>query len=343
MEGPSNVRELDSWYNGLSVGEKEILRKSLQNRTFKCWNQLKQDHLDLSWKPELSDDPTLYKYEESESGLFYECPNILEYLQDCRYRQERVTSEVIKDFELIHKTKKQKLFLWVSDVYQDIITEFSKALREFLQDKSKRVSISTDIFEDKYIIITNVVVDNYTQKTELLTEFKSTLSPELAAPLAVYFDNKPEPYEKLPSIANVGYLNTTAINLVSNGYRVNAALVSQIKDIVASHVGDRKYVNITINIGCMNITNNYGTKPESDYAKFVEHILVDKPEWYTPNTWLPKSILVEKFNERFGKSISSNLFMRNMNSEELMKNISTEEKRARYGGKIQRVFLTKNI
>ena len=237
MEGPSNGTELKDWIAGMSDEEAEMLCRNLQNKNFKCWNQLKQDHLELSWKPELSEDATTLKYEESESGLYYECPNILEYIQDCRYRKNRVASEVIRDFELIHKNNKQKLFLWVSELFEPIITTFSDALKDFLAAKStKRVSISTDKFEDRYIILTNIIVDNYDQKVEILNEFKSTLTPKLAAPLAVYFDNKPEPYEKIPSVANEKYKNPISQKLKDNNYELTIELKQEILDISICYI-----------------------------------------------------------------------------------------------------------
>lgn len=340
-----NVNEsksLDEWYVSLSPEEKEQVFNGVQDKRLKCTDPNKRSHLRMSWKPELSDNSTLFKYEESESGLYYECPNILEYIQDCRHRKNRVASEVIRDFELIHKNNKQKLFLWVSELFEHIINVFSDALTDFLATKStKRVSISTDKFEDRYIILTNIIVDNYDQKVEILNEFKSTLTPELAAPLAVYFDNKPEPYERIPSIANPSYLNTATIDLVNKGYRMDATLAQQVKDIIASHVSDGKYINIIINIGCT--FNNYGTEPMSDYAKFVEYIMLNKPDWYKPGEWISKSILVEKFNEQYKSDISSQVFSRRMHAEKLMEHISEGEKRARVNGKRQRLFLAKNF
>jgi len=83
--------------------------------------------------------------------------------------------------------------------------------------------------------------------------------------------------------------------------------------------------------------------PDNNYGRFVRHILEDKPDWFTPGEWLPKSILVEKFNERFGTGISLRQFMRCMNSEGLIKHICLEEKRARVKGHPQRLFLCKDI
>ena len=88
MNPPSNAAEVDSWYNSLSNSEKEQLFKCIPDKMLKCRDPAKRAHLEMCWKPELSDDIDLLKYEEHESGLFYECPSILEYIRDCRLRQE---------------------------------------------------------------------------------------------------------------------------------------------------------------------------------------------------------------------------------------------------------------
>ena len=343
MNPPSNAAEVDSWYNSLSNSEKEQLFKCIPDKMLKCRDPAKRAHLEMCWKPELSDDIDLLKYEEHESGLFYECPSILEYIRDCRLRQETVTSESIRDYELVHHDKPQKLFLWIPTRYGEMIDAFQEALKDFLSSHStKPITLTADVFEGKFIIVTNVIVGGYEEKIKLLVEFKKTLLPELADPLILYIAKKPDTYEKIPSITNAGYLNSVTRELVRRGYRPDAALIKQIQDTVTSHTSDRSYGNITI-ININITTNNYYNGGKSDYVKFVEHILVEKPTWYTPNTWLPKSILVKKFNERFDTDISSNVFMRNMHSEGLMNQISEREKRARMGGKPQSLFLSKNF
>jgi len=344
MEKETPQPDIDTWYASLSPEEKEKLFNGVAkiDKPLKCIDPHKRSHLELSWKPELSEDTTTLKYEESESGMFYETHSILEYIQDCRQRKRRVT-EAIRDFELIHREREQKLFLWVSDTFCDIIDTFSVELHKFLSDQSsKKVNVSVDAFEDKYVIMTNIIVGGYEHKVELLKAFKATIDTKLAEPISVYFDNKPEPHEKIPSVANEGYKNPSVVELVSNGYRLNSVLLEQLKSVAASQFSDGQNVQIVINIvGCT--FNNFATTSESNYSKFVEYILTDKPEWYKPNEWLPKSILVEKFNEKYGTDISSQVFMRRMHSEGLMTKISEQEKRAKLGGKIKSVFFCKNI
>jgi len=145
-------------------------------------------------------------------------------------------------------------------------------------------------------------------------------------------------------VANEDYKHPHVIKLVNDGYRVTSSLLEQIKTVAASQFGDEKNVVINIHLNMIGCTiNNFAIGSGSDYSKFVNHILADKPGWFTPNEWLPKSILVEKFNEMYGTDVQSHIFIRNMNSEGLMEKISEREKRSRVNGKIQSVFLCKNI
>ncbi len=344
MECPKDGQGFKDYIAGLSIDEAEKLFQNIEKQNRKCWNPIKQDHLELSWKDELSEDKSTLKYEESESGMFYETHNILEYIQDCRYRKQRVP-EAIRDNELIPRDQPQKLFLWISDTFLDRIDEFADALNKFLTSKSsKKVDIHVSSFENKYIIMTNVIVDGYEYKIELLKEFQSTLDSKLSETLSVYFDNEPNLHERIPSVANEDYKHPHVIKLVNDGYRVTSSLLEQIKTVAASQFGDEKNVVINIHLNMIGCTiNNFAIGSGSDYSKFVNHILADKPGWFTPNEWLPKSILVEKFNEMYGTDVQSHIFIRNMNSEGLMEKISEREKRSRVNGKIQSVFLCKNI
>jgi len=81
----------------------------------------------------------------------------------------------------------------------------------------------------------------------------------------------------------------------------------------------------------------------SPYAEFTTYIVNNKPDWYRTGKWLLKSMLVEKFNERYENNISLKLFMRCMHAENLMDYISDGEKRSRINGKLQRLFLCKDL
>ena len=65
---------------------------------------------------------------------------------------------------------------------------------------------------------------------------------------------------------------------------------------------------------------------KSKYVEFVNHILIERPEWYVPNTWLPHSLLVEKFNERIGADEKSHIITRNMNNNGLLSKSRAIEK-----------------
>ena len=303
-----------------------------------CMNRNKLELMDSEfWKKEISETPKKFIYREPETGLFYETMDIREYLQDCRQRKRVLSTEDILDYEMVHKDNPQKLFFWISKRFEDDIERFSAALKKFLLDEFMQdTSISVDEFEDRFIIVcSNIIVENYEQKMALLKKFGSVYRTD---EIGGYIAQTIGTYEEIPSIANAGYKNAISAALIANGYRPNRKIMDQIESLaVMSITVDSVNVHITNNI-TVNI-NNYNR--ESPFSKFVNHILSDKPDWYVSGEWIPKQVLVEKFNEFNESDISLRLLIRNLKSEDLYKKICVNEKRSRQDGKKIQLFLAR--
>ena len=303
-----------------------------------CMNYEKLNHLQLDWKNKLSDDPETFKYREPETNMYYETRNILEYIQDCRQRKNVLSDQDIMDYELVHKDVSQKLFFWINKRFEDDIEAFSSALKKFLLRKTGKIAeISIDEFGDKLIVIcTNIVVDNYLQKKHLLTDFGSYYrTDEIGGYIARVIDT----YEEIPSIANAAYKNAETMALVGRGYLPNKALAEQLMKIIPRH--DLSGGMTVVFINNVNITNIHQAT-DTPFKQFVDHILQDQPDWYIPDTWLPKSTLADKFEEHSHLKTRISDLVRHLKSEGLFDKIAAGEKRARYGDakKLISLFLT---
>ena len=343
MEGNHHYTE-DDLKKYLDEYQDDALAKILAviNSQKVCLNPRKEEQLRHTWKDELSEDIELLKYHEPETGLYYETEDVKAYIQDCKMRHRALSDQEILDYELVHPDKPHKLFFWVGDIYEPYIDEFSALLGSWLTEKLKNdPKISIDKFDNKYIVVcSGAIVKSYVDKINLLEKFRKTLPDPLSGVLAEYLLQERDTYEKIPSIANSLYQNDGTAMLLANNYQLTSAIYEELIPRMPCSI-DGRPVLIQINImGDVNI-NHTTAIPDSIYEKFVQHIKQDKPDWYRSGKWLPKSILVEKFNELYDQNIALSVLMRNLKLNDLFKEISADEKRSKVAGKLVRMFLTK--
>jgi len=105
----------DEWYTTASDEEKLRIISALKKRHF-CFNLRKVRHLEMDWKKHISDDPETFKYRESETNMYYETSNIMNYLEDCRVRKASVSDQDILDYEMVHRDVPQKLFFTIPGI-----------------------------------------------------------------------------------------------------------------------------------------------------------------------------------------------------------------------------------
>jgi len=310
-------------------------------------DKIRIDHFnDRGWLTEPTDNPEIFRFKDPETGMYFETDHIPKYLRDCTVRQDCIYTKDILDKECIHKDTPQKLFFVVPTLGKDMVPELTRALKEWiLSEYEKEPEIVLGTHKESIIVIcTNIIVSNYEQKKEIIERFSKTLSIGLQYLLRPYLNSEVDVFETLPSVTNKDYETTFIVDLLDNEYIPDSGTdtLEQLMKFLPTNLNLTAGNNIVINIIINNInnTNNYAGGI-SQYRAFVEHIQKDKPDWYHPGEWLPKHILVEKYNERNGTDVSLRTLMRNFRSEDLMKEISGEEKRMRIAGKQTRVFLAK--
>ena len=339
------VREYQERVSSMTDEEYDMFFRYLLRGEVK-FNPLKEQYCESSgWKDDISDDLDTHKYQEPETKKYFETDNIVEYLRDCRNRQGIPTAANIRDYELVHKDTKQKMFFTTDKAFEERISDFIKEATKWMVHEFKTdPQITADESEDYIVVVCkSIVVENYEQKIDVLKRLKQSLPKELGAILGDYVATDVAEYESIPSIANQTYQTEITKALMAAGYRPNRDILRRIHEMIPTYtegMGPLVVINIFNDFTGATI-NNFGT--DSIYCQFIKHIIKDKPDWFTPGEWMPKTILVEKFNELYGKNISIKLFMRCMYSEKLMDHISDGEKRSRVGGKLQRLFLGKNI
>ena len=327
------------WFDNANFKDLDFLMKIIEENNL-CINRTKVEHLEMTWKKEVSENPTTLKYREPETGMYYETDDIMEYIQDCRQRKQAVSTEDIIDFEMIHKDRPQKVFFWVPVVYEHLLGEFQDKLDSWLAAKFEGDSrIVAHNFQDRYIIVCqNVVAKNREEKIMLIREFIQSV-PAYSDLLSAYLIKSPEIFEEIPSITNADYKTDPTIQLLKNNYVLRRAVFNQIKDLATTETS-----GVTINIIIENLTiagtiNNYAE--DSPYRRFVNHIKTTKPDWYVPGEWIPKQTLVDEYNTFTGSDINLRELMKHLKLEGLFTEISEGEKRSRMNGGRTRLFLAK--
>ena len=336
--------ELQERVNSMTDEEYEMFFYYLANGKLTT-NPLKEQYCATSgWKDDISGDWDKHKYQEPETKKYFETDNIVEYLRDCRNRQGIPTAAHIRDYELIHKDKQQKLFFTTDKVFGERIPGFiGEATKWMIAEFKTDPQLTADESKDYIVIICkNIAVENYEQKIDVLKRLKQDLPKELGAILGDYVATDVVEYESIPSIANQTYQTEITKALIAAGYRPNRDILRQSYEMIPTYTDGMRplvVINIINNYAGVTINNNYGRV--SPFKEFVEFIKATKPAWFVSGTWIPKQTLVDKYNEKNECNISLRTLMRNLQNEDLIKEISAGEKRMRIDGKQIRAFLAK--
>jgi len=240
--------------------------------------------------------------------------------------QLRTMYKRFKDaYEVVPNSSKQKIVIMCDITIQNKINSIKSYITEFMHVNKKLVNFSdNDIIcynagNVIHIVLTNYYVNSSSERESVVLElvkfirFKEA-NNELSKQIMSYiepntdFDNADiilMPTEKLQfSGKSIQFLD----GLISNIH--NCDHISSGKTIIFN-INNIHNTNITDNsTNTTNITNdtNDPNDPNDPVHDFIEHIKENKPKWYTPNKYIDKEILKDKYEKFANVTISKPKF-----------------------------------
>lgn len=275
--------------------------------------------------------------------------------------------------EVIRQDHGQKIYMVLpSSISDKKQKELLKKFQTFISEKfQKNLTCSIIRNTKKYefdIVVDDVFVKNSDSVRFIVQQFVSTLSKDDANMIPMSLLNeynsdteKPTMFSKFHrsvkkdefiELSNSTDRNLTAkmIELLKNSFYT----VQKFDGAIVQNTTINNIINInpTNCVIAGNINNDISGKisKKPKIIEFINYIKNEKPEWYTPNEFIPKALLTEKFNDYFDEDFSTQKLMINLKKSGVKDMIFDKEKLGTYfndifgdEGKRYRGFIAKNL
>lgn len=285
-------------------------------------------------------------HKDNLSGKYHHTNHTYDYIRYSDTRSKAGGEN--KDTQLIHINDRQILFFDIPRKHSDddrrlVLNDFRKWLEEnYVDDDAVNTRYKTFSVEHKNIIevrFYGIQVDNRNAKVgimkKFLTDYNGSRSYQATILFDPYIKRNVEEYEEVISTLS-DYFPLNEFESDGKSYIISCRrnktdnmLTDSIKKCLDKHIkslgikpgSDLPPINIKItnnyikhanqvNIaGKDNYVYNYVDENSKNINDFISHIKNDKPEWYIPGKFIPKMLLVEKFNERYDEKFSTRSFM----------------------------------
>lgn len=299
----------------------------------------------------------MYVHQDLLTGKYHHTNDTVDYV--FRNHELYAKGRQNNDMQIIPTTVEQRLFYAIVDALpDDKIEEILDDFRKWLEENifiNHRINTRYKLIDNKKenlkeVRFDGIIISGLKEKKDYIIKFLEYYSIHLIKckfAMIIFknytMENGSEEFEKAMSSLNENYPITDVNDRLARIY-IKSCRDGDVKDLSDSfkkglikHIQDTHIIKDVSyqHIGINNVENgntglsNHGEINNDNMNNFIQHIRNDKPDWYTPGEYIPKMLIVNKYNERYNDDITSRSFWKYLTKSGIKDEIVAQEKTCR--------------